>query len=159
MTSAIVLLTELRQLGADVAVVNGRLRIEAPRGAVTPGLRQALTDHKAELLAILTPGADVGGHLTPADVGELLTDMHASIRAAYSPGALRLLDRDPNLRQRFDATESCIDDLAKVPGGPTEAEFRTALEAHAAVWRELVARYQAHQERHRWNQCGLGKNV
>ena len=32
-------------------------------------------------------------------------------------------------------------------GGPTEADFRTAIEAHAAVWRELVARYRAHKER------------
>ncbi|MGD0945873.1 MAG: hypothetical protein ABSA52_00465 [Candidatus Binatia bacterium] len=82
-----------------------------------------------------------------ADCLALLDDMHAGIRAEYVPGALALLDTDPDLARRFHATEDRIDGLARVAGGPTEADFRTAIEAHAAVWRELVARYRAHKER------------
>jgi len=147
--TATTLLEELRQLGATAAVVDGRLRIEAPRGRVTPELRATLATHKAELLALLTrtlPAPDPQ-HLTVANCLELLTEMHAGIRADYPAGALSLLDTDLDLRQRFDATEARIDELAKVAGGPAEAEFRAAIEAHTAVWRELIGRYRAHLER------------
>ena len=73
--------------------------------------------------------------------------MHGSIRADYVPGAWSLLDTEPDLRRRFEATETRIDQLARVPGGPTEADYRTAIEAHAAVWREIIARHRAHRER------------
>ena len=148
--TAVTLLEELRQLGASVAVVDGsRLRIEVPRGRVTPQLRESLTRHKGELLALLssTLPPQEPHRLTLGDCLELLIEMHASNRAAYEPGALSLLDTDADLCRRFHATEARIDELAGVPSGPTEADFRTAIEAHAAVWRELVARYRAHLER------------
>lgn len=136
------LLEELRQLGASVAVVDGRLRIEVPRGRVTPELRESLTRHRDELRALLErslPAQDPR-QLTLVDCLELLGEVHATIRCVYVPGALALLDTDPDLRQRFDATEARIDDLARTPGGPAESDFRRALADHAAVWRELVAR-------------------
>jgi len=51
------LLSELRSLGASVAAVGGRLRIEAPAGTMTPEIREALTTYKTELLALLSSAA------------------------------------------------------------------------------------------------------
>ena len=84
--------------------------------------------------------------LDTTDCLELLGEMHAGIRAEYVDGALSLLDADPVLARRFQATEARIDALAKVPGGPPELEFRAAIEAHAAIWHEIIARHRAQQE-------------
>lgn len=52
--SAAALLAELTALGATVqAVGENRLRIEAPRGALTPELRSALAQQKRPLLNLL----------------------------------------------------------------------------------------------------------
>lgn len=77
----------------------------------------------------------------------LLAEMHAGIRAVYPAGALAVLDTDPDLRKRFRATEAAIDEAARLPGGPMEADFRAAVEAHAAVWGELIARHRARADR------------
>jgi hypothetical protein len=47
-------LGEVRQAGITLAVDGGQLRITAPKGSLTPALRQALIARKAELLRILT---------------------------------------------------------------------------------------------------------
>jgi hypothetical protein len=71
--NATVLLTELRELGATVAVVNGRLRIEARRGVLTPELREALTAYKGEVLALLrSPMKPVEPAFDPQDAGQLV---------------------------------------------------------------------------------------
>lgn len=76
---------------------------------------------------------------------ELLTELHASLRGHYEPGAAAwAFDHIPELKQRFDETETAIDRLAGQR--PTETAFRAALEAHAMVWREISGRYRAHQE-------------
>src|SRR5688572_16777740 len=51
--SARELLLQLREKGVDVKANGDRLVIDAPRGAITPDLRDALTANKAELLQIL----------------------------------------------------------------------------------------------------------
>ena len=87
----------------------------------------------------------VNGCCSVADCLELLDAMHAEIWAAYVQGALPwAMANLPELACRFYDTEAAIDRLAGT--GPTEAEFQQALAAHAGVWRELVARYRAHQE-------------
>jgi hypothetical protein len=48
------LLATLRRAGIEVSVREDRLRIEAPRGAVTPEIHRALVDHKPELIAALS---------------------------------------------------------------------------------------------------------
>ena len=146
--SAAVLLEELRQLVATVAVVDGRLRVEAPRGRVTPELRESLSRHKDELRALLERTLpEPGPHrLGLAECVALLDAMHAEIRAAYVDGALALLDADPDLAGRLRATEARLDELARMPGGPVEADFRVAVEAHAALWREIIARARARCE-------------
>jgi len=89
----------------------------------------------------------VNARCSLADCLMLLDDMHAGIRAIYEAGALALLESDLGLQRRFEATEARIDQLAKVFGGPTDTDFRAAVEAHAAVWRELSARQRARRER------------
>lgn len=80
-----------------------------------------------------------------ADCIALLAEMHVEIRAAYEPGALpRALYACPGLRQRFEDTEAAIDRVAGA--GPTEARFREALGAHAAVWRELLTHHRGFRE-------------
>jgi hypothetical protein len=51
--SARELLLQLREKGVDVKANGDRLVIDAPRGAITPDLRDALSANKAELLQIL----------------------------------------------------------------------------------------------------------
>ncbi|HWO19041.1 MAG TPA: amino acid adenylation domain-containing protein [Kofleriaceae bacterium] len=46
-------LTELSQRGIQISAVDGNLDVRAPRGALTPDLRGALAERKAELLAFL----------------------------------------------------------------------------------------------------------
>ena len=47
------LITELRDKGVEVKSSGDRLLIDAPKGTITPELRVALSEHKAELLRIL----------------------------------------------------------------------------------------------------------
>lgn len=47
------LLMELQRCDVTLTVVGDRLRVDAPTGAVTPELRDALVMHKAELLGLL----------------------------------------------------------------------------------------------------------
>ena len=46
------LLAELQGRGVVLEAVGGRLRFDAPRGALTPALRQAMQQHKGELLEL-----------------------------------------------------------------------------------------------------------
>jgi hypothetical protein len=120
-------------------------------GATTSKGREAKQDNDISgmlpTLPMLPTESGKVERCTLADCLELLDDMHASIRADYAPGALALLDTDQDLRRRFDATEARIDELAKVTGGPTEADFHEALADHAAIWREISQRHRAHLER------------
>jgi hypothetical protein len=51
------LLATLHRAGAEVKVHGDRLRVEAPRGVLTEEIRQALVEHKPELLAELSIAA------------------------------------------------------------------------------------------------------
>lgn len=50
--NAIALIRQCRGAGIKLQVHDGRLRVDAPAGSVTPELRQALAEHKADLLAL-----------------------------------------------------------------------------------------------------------
>src|SRR6185312_12358432 len=47
------LLRELQAAGVTLSATGDRLHVEAPAGAVTPGLRQRIAENKASLLAEL----------------------------------------------------------------------------------------------------------
>jgi hypothetical protein len=51
------ILAELKARNIKVAVVGGRLQLEAPPGAMAPWLQAALVEHRAKLLASLETGA------------------------------------------------------------------------------------------------------
>ncbi len=51
--TAVELLTELRERGIFIETSGNRLRIDAPRGAVTPELREALVEHKSQVIALI----------------------------------------------------------------------------------------------------------
>lgn len=46
------LLTDLLRQGVSVAACDGRLRVEAPRGLLTPAIREALAAHKDSLIQL-----------------------------------------------------------------------------------------------------------
>jgi len=52
--NANLLLDKLKRRGIALAANGDRLTIEAPKGALTDELRQALMDHKPELLGLLS---------------------------------------------------------------------------------------------------------
>ena len=53
--TAVEVLTTCRQAGIHLEAAGDKLRYEAPPGTLTPALRDTLTQHKAELLSLLTP--------------------------------------------------------------------------------------------------------
>ena len=52
--TAATLLAGLFRLGALVTVVTNRVRVQAPKGVLTPEIRAALAAHKTDLLCLLT---------------------------------------------------------------------------------------------------------
>jgi TubC N-terminal docking domain len=54
------LMAELTARQVKIEAVNGRLRLDAPKGALAPRLRAALTEHKAELLTLLERDVGIG---------------------------------------------------------------------------------------------------
>lgn len=73
------LLEETARLGIRLEARGGRLHVEAPAGAVTPALRDALAQQKPALLAQLAPARGFislkGGLVLPVDVFELALDL------------------------------------------------------------------------------------
>src|SRR6185295_513069 len=54
------LIAQLQEKGVDLKSSGDRLVIDAPKGTITPEVRNALAEHKAELLVILSrPAAPV----------------------------------------------------------------------------------------------------
>ena len=47
------LLDSLKTLGATVCLIDGRLRVEGPPGVITPGIRDALSERKTEIIRLL----------------------------------------------------------------------------------------------------------
>src|SRR5262249_53899203 len=52
--SAPVLLDRLQRLGVEVSLVGGRLRLDAPAGALTPELKEEVVSLKADMIELLS---------------------------------------------------------------------------------------------------------
>jgi len=86
--SAITLIRQCKAAGIQLQARGARLHVEAPAGTLTPELRQALADHKAELLALhairkrlMAVAASLGIPRTVVD--ELpLEELHAAAQQA-----------------------------------------------------------------------------
>lgn len=54
--TALTLLSELYKQGVSLVIADGKLRARAPYGVLIPEMRQAISEHKAELVATLGEG-------------------------------------------------------------------------------------------------------
>jgi len=155
------IVAELRARGVALWVEGDSLHYRAPRGALTPELRTALADHKAELMnrlrcsrspKMLRHGNEhlnaLGEHLwvdrldaAAADV--LIREAFAPVVASYVEGALAVLEADRDLAKRYRDTEATVDAAARAG---TEGPLRAAVAAHVAVIGESVARRRAQLE-------------
>ncbi len=52
------LLSDLSHLGVQLSVAEGQLSIRAPKGAISPELKESLNEHKQSLLALLESGSE-----------------------------------------------------------------------------------------------------
>jgi hypothetical protein len=50
------LFTDLRSRGVVLKATGDRLRVDAPKGSITPELREAMIDHKLGIIALLMTG-------------------------------------------------------------------------------------------------------
>lgn len=77
--SAANLLARVRAADIHLEAQGDRLVVDAPKGAVTPGLRTELTRHKPALLALLAPSRAFvtlrNGPTLPVEVVELAIDL------------------------------------------------------------------------------------
>jgi pyochelin synthetase len=60
------LLTDLSDRGVKLSADGDSLLVDAPKGAIAPELRQALTEHKAELLLLLRQHSAIATVALPA---------------------------------------------------------------------------------------------
>src|SRR5436853_4537217 len=73
------LLTQLKEKSIDVKANGDRLVIDAPKGTVTPELRAALAEHKADLMKILNTPA-VEEPLSPVKIATPVAEAAAETR-------------------------------------------------------------------------------
>jgi len=86
------LLSRLRRLGVRIWAEDGKLRLQAPKGVLTPELRDSLARSKAELLRFLEEADAAQSHAPPIQPAPA----DAPPRAAYAQRRLWSLDRlDP----------------------------------------------------------------
>lgn len=61
------ILAELRARGIEIVPHAGRLRYRAPAGALTEALKQAIRQHKEEILPLLSQSPALAGSSSPAE--------------------------------------------------------------------------------------------
>jgi len=117
------LAANLQNRGIRLSVAGGRLRVEAPEGALTPQDKQALAECKGELLATLT--FDV------RRAGELLVLVRERLRA--------LLDGQP-IPEADLVCQAAYQRLAKAHDRRDMQAFIEAAARFGEVWRERICR-------------------
>jgi len=80
-----------RQHGVTLNVEDGRLHFRAPRGTMTAKARQALAEHKEELIALLsTPeGAQETNELPTTFLAEVLAEFGGEVVSSLPIGSLQ----------------------------------------------------------------------
>ena len=130
------LLISLRRSGIELTVSGNRLRVEAPRGAVTSELRRVLIARKRELLAALSPAVSWPPESLEAErrFGEpharLYPFLGRTVETPAGPGRLLqvfvdrvavVLDHDPRRVTYLLPSEVLPPELAGQVGEPFEA--------------------------------------
>ena len=95
------LLAELRHRGVRLEAIDDRLRYAAPKGALTPDLRAAMADRKAELLACLAGASPAPIRTVPAPVAAPEPPPHACPDCG---AAVTGANRCPECWARWDST-------------------------------------------------------
>lgn len=92
--STLELLSELRQLGVQLSTDGTKLKCKAPNDALTPRLKSALADRKAEIITFLHEGDQAGG----SPVAQITTaDRTKDLPLSFSQQRLWFLDQiEPN---------------------------------------------------------------
>ncbi len=107
------LLDQLRALDVHVRAEDGRLRISAPKGSLTPALEAALVASKAELLKVLTAAPAVAHTASPALFAVPRT---GTLRLSYLQERLWVLDQlQPGHTAYNLATASSVIDPLDIP--------------------------------------------
>ena len=83
------LLTSLRKANIQISLVDEKLKIKAPKGAVTPEIKQQLSDAKEEIIAFLKEAAAP----TQAASSIPVVDRNGELPLSYTQAALWTLDR------------------------------------------------------------------
>jgi TubC N-terminal docking domain len=91
--TAATLLADLFRQGALVTVVTDRVRVEAPKGVLTPEIRAALAAHKTRLLCLLTFAGEYRDALLAASDAADSLDTQARLIDELGP-ALATVVRD-----------------------------------------------------------------
>jgi hypothetical protein len=92
--STLELLSELRQLGVQLSTDGTKLKCKAPNDALTPRLKSALADRKAEIITFLHEGDQAGG-LPVAQIP--IADRTKDLPLSFSQQRLWFLDQiEPN---------------------------------------------------------------
>jgi hypothetical protein len=114
------LIIELETRGVLIEAAGGRLRVDAPKGVITPELREALAACKAEVLAILN---------TPED--EIEWRVEAMLPQIPDIGPIPFLVARPTEAIGANCCHSCGDSLNGTAGyvcGPCGQAKHRALE-------------------------------
>src|ERR1700743_1072647 len=72
MSLLIQMLSDLRSRGVVLSVEGGRLQCNAPKGVITPEIRDELSRHKQEILNLLTASTENLNHESGSDASEFL---------------------------------------------------------------------------------------
>lgn len=134
------LLHHLHQLGIRLRADQGQLAIQAPKGVLTPALRDALASHKAWLLATLAPGDVTPVGAVPPDDPATAAGPANRIRQRLLalPGVLRVdVEQVDAQRGRDDAWQ------ALVHVDPPASGCTDTTDAPAAEQQRLARRWSA----------------
>lgn len=114
--NAVALIRQCKAIGIQIQARGDRLHVEAPAGILTPDLRQAIADHKADLLALhairkrlIAIASDLGIPRTIVD--ELpLEELQATAEQAARAEALKDRNGDPLVHSLLTFYLRCLAD-------------------------------------------------
>ncbi|MES2355413.1 MAG: aminobenzoate oxygenase [Pseudomonadota bacterium] len=99
------LLAELNKRGVKLHVDEGRLEVNAPKGALTKELREALVANKKQLISLLSE------HVLSASIDTISPDIHDETRSTGAEESDAASERQmaPSIAQPFEILETNLD--------------------------------------------------